>query len=164
MAGGNGGLYRLMKGTDEMTQQEILQELKNHGGSLAVAAANEIERLMAQNTDLDNSLNTLTTAYNNLLDHMPAWISVRDKLPQAEDAYGWVSCTVTVIESVSNPFTDEPYDRKFVSPAVFDTEQKIWHIGRDEASEVLTNALLGIPLTGYYVTHWMPRPIAAGED
>ena len=150
-----------------MTQQEILQELRRHGGSLAVAAANEIETLAAQNTDLDNSLSTLTQAYNKLLDHMQVWISVKDKLPQAEDAYGRVSCTVTVMESVSNPFTYETYDRKFVSPAVFDTEQKIWHIGRDEAGEVLTNALLGIedaPLTGYYVTHWMPRPIAAGED
>ena len=150
-----------------MTHQEILQELRAAGGTLAEAALNEIERLTLKTADLDNSLSTLTTAYNKLLDHMPVWISVKDKLPQAEDAYGWVSCTVTVMESVSNPFTDEPYDRKFVSPAVFDTEQKIWHIGRDEASEVLTNALLGIedaPLTGYYVTHWMPLPIAAGED
>ena len=150
-----------------MTQQEILQELRQRGGSLAVAAANEIETLAANNAELDESLGVLTTAYNKLLDHMQVWTSVKDKLPQAEDAYGRVSCTVTVMESVSNPFTDETYDRKFVSPAVFDTEQKIWHIVRDEASEVLTNALLGIedaPLTGYYVTHWMPRPIAAGED
>lgn len=150
-----------------MTHQEILQELRAAGGTLAKAALNEIERLTLKTADLDNSLSTLTQAYNKLLDHMPAWISVKDKLPKAEDAYGWVSCTVTVMESVSNPFTDEPYDRKFVSPAVFDTEQKIWHIGRDEASEVLTNALLSIedaPLNGYYVTHWMPLPIAAGED
>lgn len=150
-----------------MTQQKILQELRRHGGSLAVAASNEIGRLAANNAELDKSLGALTTAYNELLNHMPAWISVKDDLPKAKAAYGWVSCTVTVIESVSNPFTDEPYDRKFVSPAVFDTEQKIWHIGRDKESEVLANALLGIedaPLTGYYVTHWMPLPIAAGED
>lgn len=150
-----------------MTNQEILQELRAAGGTLAEAALNEIERLTLKTADLDNSLSILTQAYNKLLDHMQVWISVKDKLPQAEDAYGRVSCTVTVVESVSNPFTAETYDRKFVSPAVFDTEQKIWHIGRDEAGEVLTNALLGIedaPLTGYYVTHWMPRPIAAGED
>lgn len=150
-----------------MTHQEILQELRAAGGTLAKAALNEIERLTLKTAELDNSLSILTQAYNKLLDHMPVWISVKDKLPQAEDAYGWVSCTVTVMESVSNPFTDETYDRKFVSPAVFDTEQKIWHIGRDEASEVLTNALLSIedaPLNGYYVTHWMPLPIAAGED
>lgn len=150
-----------------MTHQEILQELRAAGGTLAEAALNEIERLTLKTADLDNSLSTLTQAYNKLLDHMPAWISVKDDLPKAKAAYGWVSCTVTVMESVSNPFTDEPYDRKFVSPAVFDTEQKIWHIGRDKESEVLANALLGIedaPLTGYYVTHWMPLPIAAGED
>lgn len=150
-----------------MTHQEILQELRAAGGTLAKAALNEIERLTLKTADLDNSLSTLTQAYNKLLDHMPAWISVKDKLPEAEDEYGWVNCTVTVMESVSNPFIDEPYDRKFVSPAVFDTEQKIWHIGRDEASEVLANALRGsedAPLTGYYVTHWMPLPIAAGED
>ena len=150
-----------------MTNQEILQELRAAGGTLAEAALNEIERLTLKTAELDNSLSTLTQAYNKLLDHMQVWISVKDKLPQAEDAYGRVNCTVTVMESVSNPFTAETYDSKFVSPAVFDTEQKIWHIVRDEASEVLTNALLGIedaPLTGYYVTHWMPRPIAAGED
>lgn len=149
-----------------MTHQEILQELRAAGGTLAKAALNEIERLTLETAELDNSLSILTQAYNKLLDHMPAWISVKDKLPKAEDAYGWVSCTVTVMESVSNPFTDEPYDRKFVSPAVFDTEQKIWHVGRDESSEVLVNALLNMedaPLTGYYVTHWMPLPIAAGE-
>ena len=47
-----------------MTQQEILQELRWHGGKLAVAAANEIETLAAQNTELDNSLSTLTQAYS----------------------------------------------------------------------------------------------------
>lgn len=149
-----------------MTQQEILQELRQHGGSLAVAAANEIEMLAANNAELDKLLGTLTTAYNKLLDHMPAWNSVKDKLPKAEDAYDWVSCTVTVMESVSNPFTDEPYDRKFVSPAVFDTEQKIWHIGRDGSGEILVNALLDIedsPFREYHVTHWMPLPMAAGE-
>lgn len=55
-----------------MTQQEILQELRRHGGSLAVAAANEIETLAANNAELDKSLGALTTAYNELLDHMPA--------------------------------------------------------------------------------------------
>jgi F0F1-type ATP synthase membrane subunit b/b' len=56
----------------KMKQQEILQELRRHGGSLAVAAANEIGRLAADNAELDKSLGALTTAYNELLDHMPA--------------------------------------------------------------------------------------------
>lgn len=64
-----------------MKQQEILQELRRHGGSLAVAAANEIETLAANNAELDKSLGALTTAYNELLDHMPEWISVEEKLP-----------------------------------------------------------------------------------
>lgn len=51
-----------------MTQQKILQELRQHGGSLAVAAANEIETLAANNAELDKSLGALTTAYNELLD------------------------------------------------------------------------------------------------
>ena len=85
-----------------MKKQEILKELRRHGGSLAVAAANEIETLAANNAELDKSLGALTTAYNELLDHMPAWISVKDDLPKAKAAYGWVSCTVTVMESVSN--------------------------------------------------------------
>lgn len=73
-----------------MKQQDILQELRRHGGSLAVAAANEIETLAAKNAELEKSLGALTTAYNKLLDHMPEWIDVKERLPKATDKYGWV--------------------------------------------------------------------------
>ena len=49
-----------------MKQQEILQELKKHGGSLAEAAAKEIETLAAQ---------------------MPEWIDVKESLPKATDKH-----------------------------------------------------------------------------
>lgn len=149
-----------------MTHQEILQELRAAGGTLAEAALNEIERLTLKTAELDNSLSTLTLAYNKLLDHMPAWINVKDRLPEAEDEYGWVNCIVTVLESVTSPFAEDSYDREFVSPAVFDSKQKIWHVGRDEAGEIVVNALLDIedaPFNEYYVTHWMPLPLSAGR-
>lgn len=148
-----------------MEQQEIIRELRGFGGEVAVAAANEIETLAAQNTELDNSLNTLTQAYNKLLDHMPSWISVKDKLPEAEDEYGWVRCIVTVLDTVTNPF-EEASEREFVSSALFDAHQKIWHVGREESGMAL-NALMDIedsPLNDYSVTHWMPLPVAAGRN
>ena len=126
-----------------MKQQEILQELKKHGGSLAEAAAKEIETLAAQ---------------------MPEWIDVKESLPKATDKYGWVPCIVTVLESryPTSPYdnVDSPYDQEFVSSALFAAHQNLWHIRREEAGMTL-NALIGIedaPLNGYCVTHWMPLP------
>lgn len=132
----------------KMKRQDILRELKKHGGSLAEAAAKEIETLAA---------------------HMPEWIDVKEGLPKATDKYGWVPCIVTVLESRYPTSTyddvDSPYDQEFVSSALFDANQKIWHVGRDEAGMTL-NALMDIedsPINGSFVTHWMPQPLSAGR-
>ena len=109
-------------------------------------AADLIERLTAENAALRAKV--------------LQWIDAKDRLPKAHDEYGWEHCIVTVFESNSSPF-DEPSEREFVSTALFDAEQKIWHIGEYGTASLTLNALVGIedaPLNGYCVTHWMPLP------
>ena len=93
------------------------------------------------------------------------WISVEDKLPKAKDGeYGWANCVVTCLKSrwpkSTYDIVDAPEEREFVTPAMFDVNQKIWHIGMDGNSMAI-NAMLPIddaPLNDYCVTHWMPLP------
>ena len=87
------------------------------------------------------------------------WISTKDRLPSNGDNYGWVHCIVSIFESNSSPFTEDVNEREFVSTALFNAEQKIWHIGGDGG--LVLNAMLDIedsPSNGYFVTHWMPLP------
>lgn len=97
---------------------------------------------------------------NEALRQQQQWISATERLPVAEDKYGWVNCIVTVLESrfptSSYDYIDAPENREIVLPAMFDCAQKIWHVG-----ETAVNALMDIedsPLNGWYVTHWMPLP------
>lgn len=97
------------------------------------------------------------------------WISVKDRLPKAEDEYGWANCIITCLESrwpkSTYDIVDAPEEREFVTPAMFDVNQKIWHIGMDGNSMAI-NAMIPIddaPLNGYCVTHWMPLPDAPKE-
>ena len=96
--------------------------------------------------------------------HEMQWISVKDRLPKAENEYGWANCIVTCLESrwpkSTYDIVDAPEEREFVIPAMFDADQKIWHIGMDSNSMAI-NAMIPIddaPLNGYCVTHWMPLP------
>ena len=73
---------------DVIPQCDILPLLQGINGTLEQSAANLIEDLMEKIAEQSKSLDVLTQAYNKLLDHMPAWISVKDKLPEAEDEYG----------------------------------------------------------------------------
>lgn len=89
------------------------------------------------------------------------WIPVSEKLPKSEDKYGWVKCNVTVMRShwpaSSYDVCDSPYDEYFVTDAMYDVSQKIWHIG----DMCQLNALIDIedsPLNGDYVIAWMPLP------
>ncbi len=98
------------------------------------------------------------------------WISVEDGLPKAKDEYGWANCIVICLESrwpkSTYDIVDAPEEREFVTPAMFDTNQKIWHIGMDGNSMAI-NAMIPIDdssLNGYCVTHWMPLPSAPKED
>ena len=87
------------------------------------------------------------------------WISTKDRLPDNGDNYGWAHCIVSVFESISSPFTEDVNEREFVSTALFDVEQKIWHVGGN--GELVLNAMLDIedsPSNGCFVSHWMPLP------
>ena len=149
-----------------MTDKEIVQALracasgeseecpftKGYGcDGCPKVSADLIERLTAENAALREKV--------------PQWIDVKDGLPKAHDKYGWEHCIVTVFESKSSPF-EEADEREFVSTALFDAEQKIWHIGVYGEATLTLNALIGIedaPLNGYCVTHWMPMPLSAGR-
>lgn len=89
------------------------------------------------------------------------WIPCSERLPKSEDKYGWVECNVTVMRShfptSSYDSCDAPYDEYFVTGAMYDTSQKIWHLGE----HTQLNALIDIedsPLNGDYVIAWMPLP------
>ena len=89
------------------------------------------------------------------------WIPCSERLPKSEDKYGWVECNVTVMRShfptSSYDSCDAPYDEYFVAGAMYDTSQKIWHLGE----HTQLNALLNIedsPLNCDYVIAWQPLP------
>ena len=89
------------------------------------------------------------------------WIPCSERLPKSEDKYGWVECNVTVMRShwptSSYDSCDSPYDEYFVTGAMYDTSQKIWHLGE----HTQLNALIDIedsPLNGDCVIAWMPLP------
>lgn len=61
-------------------------------------------------------------------------------------------------------FCDSPYSEDFMATALYDADQKIWHI--DGCDEQL-NALIDIddaPLNSDFVTHWMEMPAPPKED
>ena len=115
--------------------------------------------------DAASLIETLSVENAALRKQAPRWIDAKDRLPNAEQNYGWAHCIVTVSEWHASPF-DEPYEREFVSTALFDAEQKIWHIGHYESTELAVNALIDIDNSfgiSYCVTHWMPLPEVAEE-
>lgn len=90
---------------------------------------------------------------------VPRWIPVTERLPQKGDdglqGCDWVRCIVSVIWTYSDAGT-----HMFPAPALFDADQKIWHVGQKDDPGFSVNAL--IPLEdsdgGYFVAHWMPYP------
>lgn len=98
------------------------------------------------------------------------WIPVTERLPKkGEDGRDctWVHCIVSVMRSCGGNWADgDVGTHVFPAPAMFDVDQKIWHVGAGPA-EFTVNAL--IPLVdsdgGYFVTHWMlyPKPPQEGS-
>lgn len=90
----------------------------------------------------------------------PEWVSVKDGgLPKRSER--WERYIVAVLRShyptSSYDPCDSPYDEEFVATALYDSEQKIWHLDYDRQ----LNALIDIEdatLNGDFVTHWMPLP------
>ncbi len=132
-----------------MTKDEIVKALracwlgfcgeKNHG------AADLIEQQAARIAELEAKV--------------PRWIPVTERLPKKGDDElkdcDWVRCIVSVIWTYSGAGT-----HMFPAPALFDADQKIWHVGQKDDPGFSVNAL--IPLEdsdgGYFVAHWMPYP------
>ena len=94
---------------------------------------------------------------------VPRGIPVTERLPKkGEDGRDctWVHCIVSVMMSCGGSWADgEVGTSVFSAPAMFDVDQKIWHVGTEPA-EFTVNAL--IPLEdsdgNFFVTHWMPYP------
>lgn len=90
----------------------------------------------------------------------PGWVSVKEALPKASEK--WQEYNVNVCHShwptSSYDIVDSPYSTEFVTSALFDAEQKIWHL---QHSETQLNALFSdddVPLNGMVVTHWAELP------
>lgn len=97
---------------------------------------------------------------------MDEWRSVqKDGLPKGGKS--WVRVIVNIMRShyptSSYDIVDSPYSEEFVIPAMYDSEQKIWHLDCEEQ----LNALIDIedsPLNGDFVTHWMPLPCSPSKE
>lgn len=94
---------------------------------------------------------------------VPRGIPVTERLPKkGEDGRDctWVHCIVSVMRTYGGNWADgDVGTHVFSAPAMFDVDQKIWHVGMGPA-EFTVNAL--IPLEDsdgdFFVTHWMPYP------
>lgn len=100
--------------------------------------------------------------------HFGHWVSIKTRLPEPEKEYDTlVPCFVNVItwDLECSPFyPDESYG-EYVSPAMYDTEQKTFSVGWDGCARII-NALLDPDNTdgrsGSRVTHWMEYPSTLG--
>jgi len=88
----------------------------------------------------------------------PRWTPCAEGLPRNERKGIWEEYEVTVCEShyptCSYDPCDAPYSKEIVTTALFDDEQKIWHICR---SKEAINALLkedDYPLNGDVIVAW----------
>ena len=94
---------------------------------------------------------------------VPRWIPVTERLPmKGEDGRrdsDWVHCIVSVIWTYGSNFADAE-TQVFSAPALFDVDQKIWHVGSTDESRFSVNALIPREISdgSYFVTHWMPYP------
>lgn len=100
---------------------------------------------------------------------VPRWIPVTERLPmKGEDGRrdsDWVHCIVSVIWTYGSNFSDAE-THAFSAPALFDVDQKIWHVGSTDESSFSVNALIPREISdgSYFVTHWMPYPKLPKEE
>lgn len=89
---------------------------------------------------------------------VPRWIPVTERLPKkGEDGRDctWVHCVVSVMRSCRGSWADgEVGTSVFSAPAMFDVDQKIWHVGTEPVEDSSDY---------YFVTHWMLYPEAPKE-
>ena len=96
------------------------------------------------------------------------WTPCAEGLPKNECKGVWEEYEVTVCEShyptSSYDPCDAPYSKEIVTTALFDDEQKIWHICR---SKEAINALLNeedYPLNGDAIIAWRDMPATYNPD
>lgn len=93
---------------------------------------------------------------------LPRWISVEERLPKkGEDGRdcSWVHCIVSVLATrIYSLYDGEAEEYKFIAPAMFDTEQKIWHVGQEEATFDVNALIQPEDAEGDYIGYWMPYP------
>lgn len=130
--------------------------------------------------DVEFCLHIMTTCAADLIEQqaariaeleakVPRWIPVEEQLPKkGEDGRrdsDWVHCIVSVIWTYGSNFADAE-THVFSAPALFDVDQKIWHVGSTDESSFSVNALIPQEDSdgGYFVTHWMPYPKLPKEE
>lgn len=91
----------------------------------------------------------------------PSWIDAKESLPEKQGYGNLVKCNVIVVHcQTSWDFTATPeiFEQEIVYSALFDTEQKIWHI---QEAHLFLNALIDsedLPDVCDYVRCWMYAP------
>lgn len=96
------------------------------------------------------------------------WVSIKTRLPEPDNEDDiFVPCLVNVITwdlNCTPLFPDEKYG-EYVSPAMYNTEQKTFSVGLDSGVSIM-NALLDPEDTrgrsGSRVTHWTELPASLG--
>lgn len=121
-------------------------------------------RHLGRAEEVCNMINSLPT-----LESPRDWTPCAERLPTNERKGIWEEYEVTVCEShyptCSYDPCDAPYSKEIVTTALFDDEQKIWHICR---SKEAINALLkedDYPLNGDVIVAWrdLPAPYRADD-
>lgn len=89
------------------------------------------------------------------------WIPCSERLPENRDV--WEQCTVLLCTYRPAWYGDDEYTvEKFVLPAEYNQEQKVWRVS---GSGEIINALIEekSPWRNY-ISHWMPLPEFREED
>ena len=150
-----------------MTKDEIVKALRACGRGCCddcVCFKNELS-CKEKNLGAADLIEQQAARIAGLEAKVPRWIPVTERLPKkGEDGRDctWVHCVVSVMRSCGGSWADgEVGTSVFSAPAMFDVDQKIWHVGTEPA-EFTVNALIPLEDSSdyYFVTHWMLYPEA----
>ena len=147
---------------NQMDCVEYHKKLVSKYEKIALENAIKNDSLQVKNAKLaalDRVQQEIITELKAKANVVSGWINVKNRLPDKSKT--WEKYIVTVIRSHFPTSTydtcDSPYDEEIVTTAMYDGEQKLWHLDWDE----VLNAMMNIddsPLNGDYITHWQPLP------
>lgn len=148
-----------------MTKDEIVKSLRACGrrscGDCPSCKRLDCDTMTFDAADL---IEQQTARIAELEAKLPRWIPVEERLPKkGEDGRdcSWVHCIVFVLATrVYSRYDGEAEEYKFIAPAMFDTEQKIWHVGQEEATFDVNALIQPEDTEGDYIGYWMPYPDA----